>query len=172
MKKQNFLHIVLGLMRHSWYGSRHAKRAVPKDAAQRLQEKIHASELMHSGQIRLCVEAALPLGYVWQGLPIRQRAVDLFGRLRVWDTAHNNGVLIYLQLAERKIEIVADRGLHVQTSEATWQPIIKHMQTAFQAQRFEEGLSLAIDQVSALLVQHFPSQAADANELPDAPVIQ
>lgn len=101
----------------------------------------------------------------------RQRAVAVFGKLRVWYTARNNGVLLYLLLAERKIELVADRGLHHVVSRDNWHGMVKRMGTAFAAGRFEEGLTQALEEVSAPLVQYFPlgEGAPNGNELPDAP---
>ncbi len=169
--KQTFLQTLKRIAKHSRYSARDAARAVPADAQVRLQTKIHQSELHHSGQIRLCVEAALPLGHIWKGLPVRDRAIGLFKKLGVEDTQHHNGVLIYLQLAERKIEIVADHGLNLHATPEHWTQTMARMRTAFQANRFEEGLNLAIDEVTDLLARHFPGNAAHPNELPDAPVI-
>ena len=172
MKKQTLVETFKRIGKHSGFSARDAKHAVPADAQARLQEKIHQSELHHSGQIRLCVEAALPLGHIWQGLPVRDRAISLFKKLGVGDTQHHNGVLIYLQLAERKIEIVADRGLNLHASSDVWTQTMMRMQKAFRANQFEDGLNLAIDEVTALLVAHFPDTTTHTNELPDAPVIQ
>ena len=157
------------LIKHRLWDDRDARRVLPAAALDRLQARVAGSEGRHSGEIRLCVEAGLPLSYLRQGLSARDRAVTLFGKLRVWDTEHNNGVLIYLLLAERAIEIVADRGLDRQVPQAEWQALIAPMRQAFQAGRFEEGLNQAIDALNAKLVQHFaqaPGQA-NPNELPD-----
>ncbi len=128
------------------------------------------SERRHSGEIRLCVEAGLPLSYLWRDATPRQRAVTMFGKLRVWDTEQNNGVLIYLLLAEHAIEVVADRGLARAVPPETWQQLVAGMREAFRAGRFEDGLAQAVDRVDALLVAHFPLAAGQANpnELPDA----
>ena len=171
MKKQTLVQTLKRIAKHSGYSAHDAKRAVPAAAQTRLQAKIHLSELRHSGQIRLCVEAALPLGHIWHGLPVRDRAIQLFKKLGVEDTQHHNGVLIYLQLAERKIEIVADHGLNLHASEDAWKQTMARMRGAFQADRFEDGLNFAIDEVTDLLITHFPNNAAHPNELPDAPVI-
>ena len=112
-------------------------------------QRIAASERTHSGEIRVCVEAGLPLSYLWRGATARERAVTLFGKLRVWDTEQNNGVLIYLLLAEHRIEIVADRGLDRHVGPAQWQTIVGGMREAFQAGRFEDGLNAAIAAVDA-----------------------
>ena len=147
------------------------RRAISPDVVRRLQARVQASERQHSGEIRVCVEAGLPLSYLWRGLSARDRAVTMFGKLRVWDTEHNNGVLIYLLLAEHAIEIVADRGLNAHVSAAQWAAIVAKMREAFRARRHEQGLNAAIDAVDALLRQHFalaPGQD-NPNELPDEP---
>jgi uncharacterized membrane protein len=175
MGTSNFYQKLKRIALHSWMNASDTKRAIPKAAQQRIQQQVRASELQHSGQIRICVEAALPLGYIWRGLASRARAITLFGKLRVWDTERNNGVLIYVLLAERKIEVIADRGLSQHVDEKVWQAAIHQMQIAFKAQQFEAGLSFAIEQVSAQLMTYFPNSSIhspDINELADAPVIQ
>ena len=168
------------IIRHLWLDTSDAKRAIPPDLLHRLTQQVAESESNHTGQVRICVEAALPVSYLRRlggqvGIKqlVRERAVMLFGKLRVWDTEHNNGVLIYLQLAEHAIELVADRGLsrHVQPQE--WQAMTQHMGTAFGDGRFELGLSQALEEVSTLLVRHFPAVEGEirANELPNEPVI-
>jgi len=130
------------------------------------------SERRHSGEIRICVEASLPLAYLWRDASARERAIALFGKLRVWDTEHNNGVLVYLLLAERAIEIVADRGLGRHVSDAQWRAVVDALRVDLQAGRFEAGLARAVDAVDALLAREFalPAGAANPNELPDRPV--
>ena len=120
------------------------------------------------------MEAGLPFSYLRRKATPRDRAVKLFGKLGVWDTERNNGVLIYLLLAERAIEIVADRGLNRVVSPAEWGEIAASMQSAFQAGEFETGLLRAVDAVDALLVRHFAARPGDAdvNELPDLPEIR
>ena len=157
------------LLKHRLWDERDARRALPAAALDRLQARVASSEGRHSGEIRLVVEAGLPLSYLRQGLSARDRAITLFGKLRVWDTEHNNGVLVYLLLAEHAIEIVADRGLDRRVPPAEWQALIAPMRQAFQAGRFEDGLNQAIDALNAKLLQHFalaPGQT-NPNELPD-----
>ena len=139
----------------------------------RLVQRVAASEGRHSGEIRICVEASLPSSYVWRDATARERAVAMFGKLRVWDTEHNNGVLVYLLLAERAIEIVADRGLDARVPPAYWATMVARMGSALREGRFEDGLNQTLGEVSALLVQHFPLQPGQANpnELPDEPVL-
>ncbi|MCE2908411.1 MAG: TPM domain-containing protein [Betaproteobacteria bacterium] len=160
----------LRILKHRWTDETDAARALGSEALLRLEQRVAMSERRHSGEIRLCVEAGLPLSYLWRDATPRQRAVTMFGKLRVWDTEQNNGVLIYLLLAEHAIEVVADRGLARAVPPETWQQLVAGMREAFRAGRFEEGLAQAVDRVDALLVAHFPLAAGQANpnELPDA----
>ena len=160
---------LLRLLRHRWVDDPDTRRALNDAAFDRLAARVAASEQRHGGEIRISVEAGLPLSYLWQDLGARDRALTLFGKLRVWDTEHNNGVLIYVLLAEHAIEIVADRGLARQVPAAHWQAVIAGLREAFRAGRYEAGLLQAIDAVEALLVQHFPLTpgAANPNELSD-----
>lgn len=162
------------LLRHRLWDEDDARHVLPADALERLQQRVAASEARHTGEIRVCIEAGLPLSYLWRDAPARERAVTMFAKLRVWDTEHNNGVLIYLLLAEHRIEIVADRALARLVDEAQWQRLVDGMSEAFRAGRFEAGLNDAIDAVDSLLAHHFPrdaNSAARLNELPDEPVL-
>ncbi|MDN8613068.1 TPM domain-containing protein [Variovorax ginsengisoli] len=161
------------IWRHRWTDEADLRRALPADLLDRLTHRVSASEKRHTGEIRICVEAGLPLSYLWRDAPARERAIMLFGKLRVWDTEHNNGVLIYLLLAEHAIEIVADRGIDARVDDAQWAALAQRMGAAFREGRFEDGLTQALEEVSALLVAHFPLAEghADSNELPDAPVV-
>ncbi|MFC5522167.1 TPM domain-containing protein [Polaromonas jejuensis] len=169
------------VIKHLWLDASDTRRAIPPDMLQRLAQRVAASEQRHSGQVRICVEASLPTSYLWRlnrQHPIsaltRQRAVTMFGKLRVWDTEHNNGVLIYLLLAEHAIEIVADRGVARHVGPPQWQAMLARMGQAFREKRYEDGLTQALEEVSALLVQHFPltAEAGHRNELPDQPLLQ
>lgn len=161
------------LWRHRWVDEAEVRRALPPDLLERLERRVGASERRHSGEIRICVEAGLPTSYLWRDARPRERAITLFGKLRVWDTEHNNGVLIYLLLAEHAIEIVADRGLNRHVSAGEWARIVAGMRDAFRAKQYEQGLSAAIDAVDAVLARHYqlvPTQA-NPNELPDEPLL-
>jgi uncharacterized membrane protein len=162
------------LLRHLWHDEANARRAIPPEMADRLMQRVAASERRHAGEIRICVEAGLPLSYLLRSATARERAVAMFGKLRVWDTERNSGVLIYLLLAEHAIEIVADRGLNRHVTAQDWQAMVGRMGDAFRAGRFEDGLTQALEEVSALLVHHFPLSGADVhgNELPDEPLLQ
>ncbi len=167
------------IARHVWLDASDAERAIGPDLLERLTRRVAASEARHTGEVRIYVEAALPLSYLQRmdahhtlSQIIRQRAVMLFSKLRVWDTEHNNGVLIYLQLAEHAIEIVADRGIAQHVPPAQWQAITQQMSQAFKANRFEEGLTQALAEVSAVLVNYFPAVPGELprlNQLPNEP---
>jgi len=161
------------LLKHRWLDETDVRRVLGDDALDRLAARVRESERHHSGEIRICIEAGLPLSYLWRNAPARQRAIMMFGKLRVWDTEHNNGVLVYLLVADHAIEIVADRGLNRHVDGAGWQALATQMSAAFKGGRFEEGLAAAVDRVDALLRQHFAIGAAERNpnELPDRPVV-
>ena len=167
-------HWIARLLKHRRLDERDTARLLGDGALERIEERVAASEAHHSGEIRVCVEAGLPLSYLRRGAAVRERAVMMFGKLRVWDTEHNNGVLIYLLLAEHAIEIVADRGLNRVVDAAQWRALTDGMAEAFRAGRYEAGLNDAVDAVGALLSRHFGVEAhvANPNELPDAPVVQ
>ncbi|MES2784030.1 MAG: TPM domain-containing protein [Pseudomonadota bacterium] len=171
--KRTFTQTVGRLWRHRWQDEADTRRAIPDDLVERLARRVAASEQRHSGEIRLYVEAGLPTSYILRGATPRERAISMFAKLRVWDTASNNGVLIYLLLAEHAIEIVADRGLASRVPENEWKAIVQRMGTAFRERRFEQGLTQALEEVSALLVAHFPVAAGEANpnELPNEPIL-
>ena len=158
---------------HRRLDERDVQRLLPSDALTRIQQQVAHSELGHGGQIRVCIEAGLPWSYLAKQLRARDRAIMLFSKLRVWDTAANNGVLIYLLLAERAIEIVADRGLVRRVPAAEFEALVAAMREAFRAGRFEPGLLTTVDRLDALLRQHFPLAEGEANpnELPDAPTV-
>ncbi len=157
------------ILKHRWLDETDTARALKPEALARLEARVAAAERKHSGEIRLCVEAGLPLSYLWRNATPRQRAVTMFGKLRVWDTELNNGVLIYLLLAEHAIEIVADRGVARVVPQSTWDGLVVAMREQFRAGRFEAGLAQAVGAVDALLTQHYalaPGQH-NPNELPD-----
>jgi len=166
----------LRILKHRWLDEGDARRALGDAALARLQARIAAGEQRHSGEIRLCVEAGLPLSYLWRAAPPRERALAMFGKLRVWDTEHNNGVLIYVLLAERAIELVADRGVARFVDAAVWRDTVARLGVALRQDRFEDGLTQALQEVSAVLVAHFPAAdeapGAAVNQLPDEPVLR
>lgn len=161
----DWLRIVRHLATPPWRVS----RALPEAAMQAVTAAIAASERTHTGQIRVAVEGALDLFPLLAGQSGRDRAIELFSRLGIWDTEHNNGVLIYLLFADRDVEIVADRGIHARVGAEGWETICRAMEAEFRAGRFEQGLLSGIEAVSAELQRHFPGRGSD--ELPDRPVV-
>jgi uncharacterized membrane protein len=155
------------LLEHRW----RVRRIFPPEVLATIERAIKASEATHSGQVRFVVEGALDGAPLFRDQPARERAIDLFARLRIWDTAHNNGVLIYLLLADRDFEIVADRGIDAKVGAAGWEEICKAMETDFRSGNFAGGVIKGIHAVSRHLAVHFPKHGAGPNELPDAPVV-
>ena len=166
------------LRRHLWAAARQAlpgySPRLSRQALARLAAQVRESETRHSGEIRLCIESHLAPAAAWAGLAPRARALAVFAELGVWDTAANNGVLIYLLQADRAIEIVADRGLSDRVAPETWQAIVRALAQQLASGQDEAGLSQALAAVDALLVTHFARApgSADCNELPDAPVMR
>ncbi len=147
------------------------RRKFPPALLDKIEQTIRECEATHAGQIRFAVEHALDLPELLRGMSARERAMDVFSMLRVWDTAHNNGVLIYLLLADRDVEIVADRGVHARVGPEGWEQICQAMEVAFRRGDFEGGVLDGIRAVSAHLRYHYPEQGPSANELPDRPAV-
>jgi uncharacterized membrane protein len=162
-------------LRHEFTSARAVRKVLAPEAMTRVGALVTQSEKRHSGEIRLVVEASLTLPFFRPALSARERAVEVFSSLHIWDTEANNGVLIYLLLADRDVEIVADRGINQKVGAAGWESICQAMETAFRAGKFEDGLRVGIERVTAHLEQHFPLTNAnrfdDRNELPDAPIL-
>jgi uncharacterized membrane protein len=159
------------LGRHFFTDHLSGRRKFSANALKRVEDALAAGERLHEGQVRFVVEASLPLAQVFRGLEPRARALQLFGQLGVWDTEHNNGVLVYVLLADRDVEIVADRGINRRVSQDAWEAICRAMERAFGEGRFEEGAIDGVTAVGELLAQHFPRSAPGPNELPDTPVV-
>ncbi len=136
-----------------------------------IERAVRDSELRHDGELRFTVEGGLDIRPLWHGQTPRQRGEELFASLRVWDTEHNSGVLIYLQMVDRRIEIIADRGIARKVAQATWDEICRKMESAFAAGRFRESSLEAIAAVTVLLATHFPPSGKNPDELPDKPVV-
>jgi uncharacterized membrane protein len=136
-----------------------------------IEEAVKHSEALHRGESRFAVEAGLDLDELRRGTSIRERAVEVFSQLRVWDTAENTGVLIYVQWLDRRVEIVADRGIAAQVPQAEWERICRQMEVAFGEKRFSEGSVAAVCAVGRLLAARFPARADNPNELSNRPVL-
>jgi uncharacterized membrane protein len=146
-------------------------RAFPRDTLTAIDKAIKASEAAHRGEIRFAVEGALHIEPLLRGQTARERAIDVFSQLRIWDTEHNNGILIYLLLADRDVEIVADRGIDAKVGPQEWEGICRKMEAAFRQADYEGGVVVGIQEVTRHLVKHFPPVGDDRNELPDKPVV-
>jgi uncharacterized membrane protein len=155
------------LLEHHW----RARRIFPPKVLAAIEQAIKAGEATQAGQIRFVVEGALDGAPLFRDQPARERALDIFSQLRIWDTAHNNGVLIYLLLADRTVEIVADRGIDAKVGAKGWQKICADMEADFRNRNFEGGVIKGIEAVSRQLARYFPKDGAGRNELPDAPVV-
>jgi uncharacterized membrane protein len=136
-----------------------------------IETAIGSAEAQHSGEIRFVVETALPLSALWHDVTPRARALQVFAHLRIWDTHANNGVLIYVLRADRAVEILADRGISAQVSEAEWQGVCREVEVHYRAGRYAQGSSVAVAAVARLLGQHFPGGGSGANELPNQPIL-
>ncbi|MHB0916508.1 MAG: TPM domain-containing protein [Thiobacillus sp.] len=147
------------------------RRAFPQATLDAIETAIGASETTHGGEIRFAIENSLPGILAWRGMSGRERAIEMFSNLRVWDTEHNSGVLIYLLLADHDIEIVADRGIAAQVDPAAWEAVAQTMEAAFRQGDFERGALEGIQQISVLLAAHFPPSGHNPDELANRPVI-
>ena len=149
-----------------------AERHFPPATLDAIQHAIAASEHRHLGEICFAVEGGLPLGELFAGTNPRDRAHTAFARLRVWDTEHNTGVLVYILIADHAIEIVADRGIAAKVGDAEWRAICTLMQRDFAAGDYEKGSLAGVAAITEVLVRHFPSNGQrNRDELPDRPVL-
>ena len=146
-------------------------RAFPRGTLTAIEHAVQESEKTHDGELRFAVEAGLDLLPLLRGQPVRQRALELFSSLRVWDTASNSGVLIYVQLVDHRIEIVADRGIEAKVPQQQWEEICRRMEAAFRQNRFQQGVLDAIAEITILLSRHFPPRDTNADELPNRPIV-
>ncbi|TAM11602.1 MAG: hypothetical protein EPN72_10930 [Nevskiaceae bacterium] len=160
------------MLRHVFSGNRALRRDFPRATLAAIETAIAAAEARHAGEIRFAIEPALTPRQIRAGVTARARALEVFSHLGVWDTEHNNGVLIYLLLADRAVEIVADRGVaggRVQVGE--WPAVARRMEQRFRAGDFRGGCVAGIEGVADVLARHPPGVRKAGNELPDAPVI-
>lgn len=162
---------LLRLLRHLVTTRYSTRRRFGAPVREAIERAIKECESRHAGEIRFVVETAFDLPELWHDLPPRQRALQIFGQLGVWDTAHNNGVLIYLLMADRAVEIVADRGIAARVSQAEWGAVCRQMEQHYKSGRFLEGSVGGILGVGALLGRHFPNASPGEPELPDQPVL-
>lgn len=159
------------ILKHLCYPPWRLRQVLPKRSLKAIAEAISQSERQHSGEIRVAVEAALDWRRLLRRRSARDRALEVFSRLRVWDTENNNGVLIYLLLADREVEIVADRGINRLVGQGEWERICRQMEAQFRQGCFEEGLLAGVAAVGEQLKRHFPGPDRLGNELANQPVV-
>ena len=159
------------LWRHFVTDRHDVHRTFSRDDLERIGRTIGEGETRHAGQVCFVVEAALPLPRIWYRVRSRARALEVFGLLRIWDTEANDGVLLYVLLADHAVEIIADRGIDARVGDAAWQAICRRIEAAFRAGRFTDGVDQGIREISALLAQHSPRSGPGRNEISDAPVV-
>ena len=159
------------LLKHLVVPDWFSRTLLSAEALRKIEEAIRASEREHDGQLRFVAEASLPLSYLFRKQSSRRRAEDLFAALRVWDTEHNAGVLVYVQLVSRHIDIVADRGIARKVAQRDWDEVCRAMEAFFRRGEFAAGSLEGIARATALLRGAFPKTADGSNELPDRPVV-
>mgnify|MGYP001182198285 FL=1 len=159
------------LARHLYASLRPARRLLDAAAQAQIQGEIEAAERTHAGEIRVTIEASLTLRQLWRQLGPRARALEVFAALGVWDTARNNGVLIYVLLADRAIEIVADRGIAECVPAAQWEALCTEVSERFRQGELASGCCMAVRSVAQRMARFFPSSGGDGNELPNQPVL-
>jgi uncharacterized membrane protein len=158
-------------LRHLFATRWMTRRRFPAPVLARIEQAIDEVESRHAGELRVAIETAYELPDLWTGLAPRQRALEVFGQLGVWDTADNNGVLIYLCMADHDVEIIADRGIAARVTQSEWDAVCREMEDRFRAGAFEQGAVAGIAGVGRLLALHFPARGGDRNEQPNQPVL-
>mgnify|MGYP000076283154 FL=1 len=159
------------IFQHLLFSDWQVHRAFKRESLDAITKAIHNSEHLHGGEIRLAIEGGLDGIRLLKGQSSRDRAIEVFSQLRVWDTEHNNGVLVYVLLADRAVEIVADRGIHIKAGDECWRSICQTMQDHFSRSEFETGALKGIAAIANVIGLHFSAHEKHENELPDAPVM-
>jgi uncharacterized membrane protein len=160
------------IIKHAISGIRSIHSIFPKSALDRIEEAVRCSETAHRGEIRICIEEALDPSAVFRGVTGKDRAIELFSTLRVWDTEDNNGVLIYILIADHDIEILADRGINRKVADGFWSDICSEIEAKFRDGKFEEGVLTAVDRIDRILIEFYPSNGGgNINELPNRPTV-
>ena len=159
------------LLRHLFMTRWRVNAAFPQRSLAAIEKAVRESHQAHIGQVRFAVEGALHSAALFRGLSARERAIDVFSQLRIWDTEHNNGVLVYVLLADRAVEIIADRGIHAKVASGEWEAICRSMEASFRHGKYQAGVIRGIEQVTNLLRQHYPARRPPHEELPSSPVV-
>ena len=147
------------------------RRRFSRDVMEAIEQAVAAAESRTSGEIRFAIDTALELPEIWAAKPPRECAHEAFARLRVWDSELNNGVLIYVLMADRDVEIVADRSAAASISPAQWEAACRLMESHFREGRFQEGAVAGVEAVGGLLEREFPSRQVNRDELPNQPAL-
>jgi hypothetical protein len=158
-------------LRHLFCATRRTRVCFDAGVLAGIESAIGAAEARHDGEIRFAIETSLPLAALWRDATPRERALELFARLHIWDTEGNNGVLIYVLRADRAVEIIADRGIHQRSEAGAWERVCREVERHYRAGRYREGSNAAVAGVAALLAQHFPAARSSGNELPNQPIL-
>ena len=159
------------LFRHLFATDWVTRRRFTPEVLARIEATIRDVESRHAGEIRFAIETAFDVPELWYGLSPRQRALEVFGQLGVWDTEGNNGVLIYVLLADRDVEIIADRAIAARVSQAEWDAVCRGVEEHYRAGRFGDGSEAGIRGVGELLAKHFPHRGGDRDEHPNQAVL-
>jgi hypothetical protein len=162
---------VARIWRHWLTTQGRVRRCFPAKTLAAITQAIEASELTHAGELRFAVEGSLDGAPLFKGQSARERALELFSQARVWDTEHNNGVLIYLLLADRAVEIVADRGFRGKVPDEAWGEICRQMEASFRRADFAGGVEEGVRAVTRHMALHFPARSGDTDELPNQPLV-
>jgi hypothetical protein len=159
------------ILKHWLLGDWMVRRAFPASCQAIIEQAIHSGEMAQGGEIRFAIEGGLHGLSLLKGQTPRERAVEVFSQLRVWDTEQNTGVLVYVLLADQAVEIVADRGIHARAGSHNWNAICQQMQRAFARGDYCGGALGGVAALSQTVGAHYPELTGQGNELPDAPVI-
>ena len=159
------------ILRHLFMTRWRVTAAFPQRSLRAIEEAVRESHQAHIGQLRFAVEGALDGAALLRRLSARERAIEVFSRLRIWDTEHNNGVLVYVLLADRAVEIIVDRGIHAKVASGEWEAICRAMEASFRNGEYAPGAIRGIEQVTRLLSEHYPVRRPPQEELPSPPVV-
>ena len=165
------MRLILRMFRHLLATNYSTPKRFPAVTLKKIEQTIATSEICHNGQIRFIVETSLSPLALYHAISVKERALEIFSLFRVWDTANNNGVLIYLLMADHAFEIIADRHIHEKAGQNYWDKVSQEMGMLLQNNQFEEGVLLGIERITSVLQEHFPESVITPNELPDQPII-
>lgn len=159
-------------LRHLGTTQSAARKAFPPEAQHQLQVAVHAGEQHHRGEVRVAIESGMPVGHAWAGVTPRERARALFGALEVWNTEDHSGVLLYINLADHAVELLADRGIDARVGQTAWRQLCDDLARGLAKELSVNPVLDAIARIHALLIEHYPSDGGyNPNELDDRPIV-